>query len=70
MKVVRERVGEFASFECSVEHARYDEASSRSAERLDRKERYWGSLLSYLISHAHLKGILVYHFPAEHPSVR
>jgi hypothetical protein len=52
MNVVRERDGDgdVASLEWSVEHARYDEARRRRADRLDRKERYWGSLLSYLFS--------------------
>jgi hypothetical protein len=49
--VVRERDGDVASLEWSAEQARYDEARSRRADRLDRKERYWGSLLSYLISY-------------------
>jgi hypothetical protein len=51
MNVVRERDGDVATLEWSVEHARYDEARRRRADRLDRKERYWGSLLSYLISY-------------------
>jgi len=40
MKVVLDRVGDATSLECRTEHARYDEARSRRAERLDRKERY------------------------------
>jgi len=51
MNVVRERDGDVASLECRVEHNRYDEARRRRADRFDRKERYWGSLLSYLISY-------------------
>jgi hypothetical protein len=72
MNVVRERVGDVATLEWIVEHARYDEARRRRADRLDRKERYWGSLLSYLISYSRdvypNDGQMTYHFPAEHPA--
>jgi len=74
INVVRERDGDVTSLEWSVEHTRYDEASSRRADRFDRKERYWGSLLSYLISYSNDVGPddrqMTYHFPAEHPTIR
>jgi hypothetical protein len=74
MNVVRERDGDVTSLEYSVEHARYDEASSKRADRLDRKERYWGSLLSYLISYSRdvypHDGQITHHFPTEHPAFR
>lgn len=74
INVVRERDGDVTSLAWSVEHARYDEASSRRADRLDRNERYWGSLLSYLISYSNdvcsddLQR--THHFPTEHPAIR
>ena len=74
MNVVRERVGDFTSLEWSVEQARYDEARRRRADRLDRKDRYWGSLSSYLISFSRdvypHDGQMTHHFPAEHPAFR
>jgi hypothetical protein len=74
MNVVRERDGDVATLEWRVEHARYDEARRRRADRLDRKERYWGSLLSYLISYSREicanNGQITHHFPTEHPAVR
>jgi hypothetical protein len=68
MNVVRERDGDETTLEWSVEQARYDEASSRRADRLDRKERYWGSLLSCLISYHGCQPRLTTFQPKSQPS--